>query len=246
MRPALLAVCALLAGCGGSTAINENYDLSKIRRIGVLKFEHPYDADLGAEDIFAKHLIQKGYSVIERARLESILKEQKLGASGLFSPATAKDIGGVLGVDALILGQITSYEPERKSVVVAKTRETYIEPVFETVRRKRKRKKKKEGEKQEKKDRYIDVQVQVGTTTRYEDREIPQLFTIDAQVGIIAKLVDVETGELIWIGSTTGEGINAAMAVESAVSYLVKKLRKDWDPRKSADARRAVPVPAKT
>ncbi|MFH2202883.1 MAG: hypothetical protein ABIJ96_07200, partial [Elusimicrobiota bacterium] len=62
------------------------------------------------------------------------------------------------------------------------------------------------------------------------DREIPQIFIIDAQVGVVAKLVDVETGEIIWIGSTTGEGINSAMAVESAVSYLVRKLRKEWTP----------------
>ncbi|MFH2204056.1 MAG: CsgG/HfaB family protein, partial [Elusimicrobiota bacterium] len=211
MRPCLLGACLLLAGCGGSTALNESYDLGRIRRIGVLKFEHPAGEELGAADIFAKHLIQRGYSVVERSRLESIIDEQKLGISGLFAQSSAKDLGRILGVDALFLGQITSFEPERRNVVVAKTRETYIEPIFETVRKKRRGKKKEGEEEKDRKETYVNVQVQVGTTTRYEDREIPQIFIIDAQVGVVAKLVDVETGEIVWIGSTTGEGLNSAM-----------------------------------
>lgn len=227
-RGAFVCLALSLAGCSHSTALNQNYDLSRVRRIGVLKFESHWASSLGVEDIFAKHLIRRGYSVVERSHLEALLKEQKLGLTGLFGAHPDKDLGKILGVDALVIGQVTSFSPGRKRVVMATTRETYIEPIFKTERRKKKKVKGEDGKKGE--DAYYKVQVQIGTKTRYVDKEIPTVFSIDAQVGIVAKLVDIETGEIIWIGSTTGEGVNALYAVESAVAYLVRKLRKDWRP----------------
>ena len=222
---AATAVCLTL-GCASPTALNKNYDLTKIRRVGVLSFEDRWAANLGAEDIFAKHLIRRGYSVIERSRLEAILREQKMGAAGVFAFSTVKGLGKILGVDDLIIGQITSYEPVRKSVVYINVQRTYSEPIFEKVKRKVEI---KEGEKKGKEE-FVIVHVRIGTKTRHEDKQIPQLLTIDARVGLVAKLVDIETGEIIWVGSASREGVNAAMAVESAVSFLVRKLRKKWKP----------------
>lgn len=54
-------------------------------------------------------LYARGFSVIDRNHLRTILKEQKLGMSGLMDPENQKKLGKILGVDALILGTITPF-----------------------------------------------------------------------------------------------------------------------------------------
>ncbi len=49
----------------------------------------------------------KRFKVIERAQLEKILEEQKLGLSGIVDPTTAAEIGKGIGVDAVVLGSVT-------------------------------------------------------------------------------------------------------------------------------------------
>ncbi len=49
----------------------------------------------------------KRFKVIERAQLEKILNEQKLGLSGIVDANTAAEIGKGIGVDAVVLGSIT-------------------------------------------------------------------------------------------------------------------------------------------
>jgi len=50
---------------------------------------------------------KKGFSVLDRANLKSILAEHKLTATGLIDPDTAKKLGQFAGVDVIILGTIT-------------------------------------------------------------------------------------------------------------------------------------------
>ena len=47
------------------------------------------------------------FEVVERTRLESALKEMRLGMTGIFDDKTAQSIGKVLGADALVIGTIT-------------------------------------------------------------------------------------------------------------------------------------------
>jgi TolB-like protein len=54
-------------------------------------------------------LAAKGFSVIDRNHLRTILKEQKLSMSGLMDPENQKKVGKILGVDALVLGNITPF-----------------------------------------------------------------------------------------------------------------------------------------
>lgn len=107
----LLLGAALLTGCRGTgVVINKNSpDLNKIRRIAVI----PVDDDLPvggktydrrnvvASDMAEMAFISLGYTVIDRANLESILKEQSLSSTGLIDPADALKIGQQFGVDTL-------------------------------------------------------------------------------------------------------------------------------------------------
>lgn len=220
LRPALaLLAPALLGGCLATDALNRNYDLSKVQRIGVVAFDYGAHRAFGAEDIFEKHLLERGYQVIERARLEAVLREQKLSLTGALSPATAKSVGKVLGVDALLLGQVTAYEPERKELVMIESRSTRDEPVFEKRRRRR-----KDGT-------FYEVNEVVGRKEFVDTKQIPFMMPIEAEVGLAVKIVDVETGELVWAGSDTSQGVSAPLAAEWIASRLVKSLSKKWDPR---------------
>ena len=50
------------------------------------------------------------FRVLERSKLEHVLREQDLGASGRVQPGTAAKIGKLTGAQYLILGTVTSYE----------------------------------------------------------------------------------------------------------------------------------------
>lgn len=58
---------------------------------------------------------RKGFSVLDRANLKSILAEHSLTAKGLIDPDTAKKLGQFAGVDAIILGTIT---PKDKNIAL--------------------------------------------------------------------------------------------------------------------------------
>lgn len=225
MSRVLLALlfAAATSGCVTADAINRNYDLSRVRRIGVLAFDYGRHEPFGAEDIFAKHLLERGYQVVERARLEAILKEQRLNASGLLAPGTAKGLGRMLGVDALVLGQVTTFEPERKMVLMVDSHLSKSEPVFET-----KKEKQPDGS-------VVEVKTEIGKKVTHESKKMPLIVPVDAEVGLAVKLVDVESGEVVWVGSDTSQGVNGPLATESIAAYLVKRLAKKWLPRASTN-----------
>lgn len=49
-----------------------------------------------------------GFEVIERSSLDRVLGEQNLQMSGLTDPVTATKVGKILGVDAIVLGNVTA------------------------------------------------------------------------------------------------------------------------------------------
>ncbi|HEY9628463.1 MAG TPA: CsgG/HfaB family protein [Coleofasciculaceae cyanobacterium] len=64
----------------------------------------------GVSDLLTNKLVEGGsYSVIERSKVEAVLAEQNLAADGRIEPATAAQIGRILGVDAVVVGSITRF-----------------------------------------------------------------------------------------------------------------------------------------
>ncbi len=53
--------------------------------------------------------VGKGFRVIDRTRLKSIIKENKLAETGFIDPATASKLGNIAGVDALVTGTLTPF-----------------------------------------------------------------------------------------------------------------------------------------
>jgi curli biogenesis system outer membrane secretion channel CsgG len=101
-------------------------------RVAVLDFDYSSVSDprwislvggggsRGVSDILVNKLVESGqYSVIERSRIDAVLKEQNLGASGRVDASTAAEIGRILGVDAVIVGSITQFDLEQRQENIA-------------------------------------------------------------------------------------------------------------------------------
>ncbi len=90
--------------------------------VAVLDFTNETSAnwwktDVGRElgGMLANELTSTGaFKVVERERLDSVLGEQDLGASGRVNPASAAKMGKVTGAQYLITGNVASYEENTK------------------------------------------------------------------------------------------------------------------------------------
>jgi len=122
----ILAVLFLLflSGCAPRMAVKQGYDFSKIRRIAVLNFEGTSGGT--ASDLFIMELIKQGFDVIERSKIDNILKEQDMGTTGRIEADTVKKIGSILGVDAIIAGSVGQYLPAQRRTVFFPYGETVV------------------------------------------------------------------------------------------------------------------------
>lgn len=68
----------------------------------------------GVSELLTNTLVKDGsYIVLERSKIDEILKEQNLGASGRIDASTAAQIGKLLGADAVIIGTISQFNVEQ-------------------------------------------------------------------------------------------------------------------------------------
>jgi curli biogenesis system outer membrane secretion channel CsgG len=87
-----------------------NFDFASISDMSVLSGLGGGGASKGISDILTNQLFKDGsYVLIERSRVDSVLNEQNLGASGRIEPTTAAQIGRTLGVDAVVIGSVTKF-----------------------------------------------------------------------------------------------------------------------------------------
>lgn len=208
--PALI-IC--LISCAPKSYISKTYNFNNMKRIGVLPFNSPTPTFSGAENLFTKYLIKYGYTVVERAQLEQILEEQGLTENYL-SPNVTRQIGKVLGVDVLLVGEITSYLPEQKTMLYRVTKNTSSTPVYNTQVSKGK-------------DGAVKVHQTYGGQDFRQNKEVMATeHTIYAQVGVVAKMLDVNTAEVIWVGDDTQEGISGLDALDSSAKGIIKSFDK--------------------
>ncbi|MFH1824901.1 MAG: GNA1162 family protein [Candidatus Firestonebacteria bacterium] len=117
----LILIISILSGCGlYSVATKKDYDFSKIKRVAVVGFSSNRTYKNSGEvvsDEFVLHLMKEGYSVIERSKIDAILREQNLGESNRLESSTVKKIGKILGVDAVITGTVIKYHEDENTSV---------------------------------------------------------------------------------------------------------------------------------
>jgi curli biogenesis system outer membrane secretion channel CsgG len=98
-----------------ATQINTSATKQKKQKIAVLPF-HELDGQptvLGAylAEELVTDLFQLGnFEIVERQLLDKVMGELKMEQSGAIDPKTAKEIGRVTGVDAIVTGSITDLQ----------------------------------------------------------------------------------------------------------------------------------------
>jgi curli biogenesis system outer membrane secretion channel CsgG len=78
---------------------------------------HWWQTDVGRElgGMLANELVSTGaFKVVERQKLDSVLGEQDLGASGRVSKSSAAKMGKITGAQYLITGNVAAYEENTK------------------------------------------------------------------------------------------------------------------------------------
>ena len=94
-----------------------DFDYGTVRSAVQAYFGTDQDVGKGISLLLEQKLVQDAkYRVIDRNTLDKILKEQNFSNSDRADPSSAAKIGRVLGVNALIVGSITQFGRDDKSV----------------------------------------------------------------------------------------------------------------------------------
>jgi TolB-like protein len=67
-----------------------------------------------AEELITRLIETEKFRIIERQLLNKIITEQKLSLTGIIDPASAKQLGKILGVDAIVAGTVTNLSQSLK------------------------------------------------------------------------------------------------------------------------------------
>jgi curli biogenesis system outer membrane secretion channel CsgG len=116
MNKRVLGVALALAGVLGADAALAQGKPS----VGVAEFRNESGAawwrgGVGWElaGMLSNELAATGaFRVVERSKLEAVMEEQNLGASGRVRPGTGAQIGKLTGAQYLVMGTVTSYEED--------------------------------------------------------------------------------------------------------------------------------------
>lgn len=115
----VLLSASLVAGCASSKGESyavAGYDFSGLNKVAIASVTGRVYGDAAKNtisDFFVMELIKKGYTVVERAEVEKILKEQEFQASDITSNQDAARAGRILNVPAVMLVSIPKYGSEK-------------------------------------------------------------------------------------------------------------------------------------
>src|SRR5204862_1141050 len=117
-------------GCATpEVAVNAHADFTRIQRVAVATFGGP--AGDVAADMLTQDLLNHGADVVERQRLDALLREQNMAMSNMLDPSTVRKIGKILGVDAIFVGTVASNVGPQSYLVTTSRhkRHTTVTPV---------------------------------------------------------------------------------------------------------------------
>jgi hypothetical protein len=114
----LLFAALIIGGCAsnkGESYLRGDYDFSKVTKIAVVEVSgavHGEAVKNQIGDFFSMELLKKGYTPVERAQVQALLKEQKFQASDVTTDEEAARAGKILNVPVVMLINIPTYKEE--------------------------------------------------------------------------------------------------------------------------------------
>ncbi|MEM6523063.1 MAG: CsgG/HfaB family protein [Bacteroidota bacterium] len=174
-----------------------NVKVGATTRMGINKFDMTTSTrygDVGA--ILSEHLLNnlaakarklEFFEVIDRDKLDEVIREQKLSLSGLMDESTTAEIGELKGVDVILVGNVTESIVDRQQS--GPSERDYTK---EVVLRKEK------YTDEDGKEKTREIKGEVSATAEVYSK------SAEATVGCTYKVIDVQTGEVLESGSTLG------------------------------------------
>jgi curli biogenesis system outer membrane secretion channel CsgG len=94
-----------------------DFGYATVRKSVQAYFGTDQDIGKGISDLLINQLLDGGdYRIIERTNMDKIIKEQNFSNSDRADPATAAKVGALMGVDAMIIGDITAFGNDDKHI----------------------------------------------------------------------------------------------------------------------------------
>ena len=204
-----LYLLILLGGCASaSLSVKKGYNFDSIQNVGVLDFDTPFKKKGGpfgqsAADLFSSGMLEVGFNVVERSKISKVVEELKLEQSGIVDPNSAKEVGKMAGLDAVILGSLTPsrvFRAQMEPLPFESSWEESKKSIFSVRRRRRSLRNKRLNEKR--------------------GRNFPTKITVTA------KMIHVESGEILWVASAQKDSQDPHASIKRAIKSIIKKLKR--------------------
>jgi hypothetical protein len=214
----LLGLAALMAGCAPPAVVflSAQYQGAKVKRVALVDFgDYPGVAGSGdiSAGIFEKYLLLSGYTFVDRNQVLAVMSQQNLQVSGSSDPDTLKRLGQALNVDALAFGQVNDFTDTQSQTVMTSVPIEQSSPVYGkmvTV----------QGHGESRTKTIQDVAV--GYDTVESEQPVQETETDPARVALSVRLVDAQSGEVLWSASASSDGNHLSDAAELASAKLMQ------------------------
>jgi len=209
-----------LFGCATPAVVfvSPHYKSQHIMRVAVMGFsDFPGQQGSGTmiADIFEKYLFKLNYQVVDANQVQQVLQQQPSAVPSGTTPEELATLNKNLNVDAIVTGSISELQETSEQTVMVDIPQEETSPVYQDV------------VVQGRHGGLRTVTEQTGTQTTYTDQSVPETETLPARVGFSVRLVSVKTGELMWSGSGSADGMNMASAAEAAATKIIQAIQKD-------------------
>lgn len=207
MNPILFSFLFLLSGCASNIALNQTYDVSRVRKIALLNFsgleKHP-NIGIIVTNEFNFAFLKHGFSIVERNYIDHVLAEQNLASTGAIEINEIKKLGTILGIDSIVIGFVERFKPEKSEEISY----SLVPPPDPTIRK--------------------ISSYSLGNSASAV--EVARAVRFDlASISVNFRMIDVETGEVIAVGSDSTEADTATLATKSLALKMAKNLRNDFN-----------------
>ena len=124
----VLLISMMISGCSKSVSVGsvkpaQIDEMSSKKKIAILRFSNDRNNlsnKIESKISYSKINGKRYFTVIDRKNINSIMKEQKFQNNGLFEDSEIVEVGKLLGVQAIITGDVSNQNISRNSYYVEK------------------------------------------------------------------------------------------------------------------------------
>jgi len=133
MKLSIVLFPFLIASCATSAISVDREAIKSIRTVAIAPFtsvpEIKKEILYAAEGNFRAALVELKFKVVEREKLDSLMKEKELAMTGIITE-NAKNIGALLGADAVLIGEVIAHEESQREAEDFQTKKIEVKTFY--------------------------------------------------------------------------------------------------------------------